>query len=161
MTKYLLVSSIAVALSATAALGQTPAAPAAKSTATPPVASSATAPAGQTTGMRMANTATMTIKFATVKPADLMSSKLIGVNVYNNQNESVGEIEDISIENGKTISAVIVSVGGFLGIGESYVALDPSTLVVSENDGTWKAFVNTSKDDLKNAPKFTYNKKKS
>lgn len=118
-------------------------------------------PAGHATGIKMANSATMAIKFATIKPADLMASKLIGVNVYNNQNESVGEIEDLAIQDGNTITGVIVSVGGFLGMGESYVALDPSTMVLSEKDGSWKAYVNTSKNDLKNAPKFTYSKKKN
>lgn len=60
------------------------------------------------------------------------------------------------IDGGRTISAVVVSVGGFLGLGESYVAVDPSTIVLNDRNGTWRAFVDTSKDNLKNAPKFTY-----
>jgi sporulation protein YlmC with PRC-barrel domain len=101
------------------------------------------------------------VKFVTVKPADLMSSQLIGTNVYNNQNESLGEIEDLVVENGQTITGVVVSVGGFLGIGESYVVLDPSTIVLNERDGSWRAYVDTSKDNLKNAPKFNYTKAKT
>lgn len=96
-----------------------------------------------------------------MKPADLVSSRLIGVTVYNNQNDSLGTIEDLVIENGRTITALVVSVGGFLGIGESYVALDPSTVVLNEKDGSLRAFVDTSRDNLKNAPKFAYAKKKS
>ena len=103
----------------------------------------------------------MAVKFVTVQPADFMSSKLVGVNVYNNQNELLGEIEDLVIDNGKTITGVVVSVGGFLGMGESYVVLDPSTVVLNEKDGKWRAFVDTSKDNLKNAPKFKYTKVKS
>jgi hypothetical protein len=109
----------------------------------------------------MANSATVAVKFVTVKPADLMSSKLVGANVYNNQNESLGEIEDLVVENGQTITGVVVSVGGFLGIGESYVVLDPSTIVLNERDGSWRAYVDTSKDNLKNAPKFNYTKAKT
>lgn len=90
-----------------------------------------------------------------------MTSKLIGINVYNNQNETLGEIEDLVVDKGKTLSGVVVSVGGFLGIGDSYVVLDPSTIVVSQKDGNWRAFVDTSKDNLKNAPKFKYTKKQS
>lgn len=41
------------------------------------------------------------------------------------------------------------------------MVLDPKTVVVSQKDGTWQAFVDTTKDTLKNAPKFTYSKKKS
>jgi sporulation protein YlmC with PRC-barrel domain len=108
----------------------------------------------------MADTATVALRFVTVQPADLMSSRLVGANVYNNQNESIGEVEDLVIENGKTITALVVAVGGFLGLGESYVALDPSTVVVSNKDGNFRVLVDTSKDNLKNAPKFTYAKKK-
>jgi hypothetical protein len=109
-------------------------------------------------GMKMGDTATVALKFVTIQPASMMSSKLIGANVYNKQNESLGEIEDMAIENGNRIAAVIVSVGGFLGIGEKYVAIDPSTIVVSQKDGNWRAYVDTSKDNLKNAPKFEYPK---
>lgn len=110
-------------------------------------------------GIRMANTATLAVRFVTVKPADVMASKLIGATVYNNQNESLGTVEDMVIDGGKTVSGVVVSVGGFLGLGESYVVLDPSTVVINQRDGVWRAFVDTSKDTLKNAPKFSYTRK--
>lgn len=122
-----------------------------------------TAGGAQPTGgsIQMADTATMAVRFVTIKPADVMASRLIGMNVYNNQNESIGEIQDLVIDNGKTITGVVVSVGGFLGIGESYKLVDPATMVVSNRDGNMKAFINTTKDNLKNAPAFTYNKNRS
>ena len=119
------------------------------------------APAMMGGGIQMADHATMAIKYTTVTPADMMSSKLVGLNVYNNQNDKLGEVEDLVIDNGKTVSGVVVSVGGFLGMGESYVLIDPASVVVSNKDNTWKAFVDTNKDSLKNAPKFTYSKKNS
>jgi hypothetical protein len=64
------------------------------------------------------------------------------------------------IENGKTLTGVVVSVGGFLGLGESYVVLDPSSLAISNKDGKWMVHADTDKDTLKNAPKFEYSKKK-
>ncbi len=118
-------------------------------------------PASSDMGMKMADTATVKLKYVTVKPADVMSSKLVGTTVYNNKNENVGEVEDLVIENGKTVTGVVVSVGGFLGMGESYVVLDPSTLAISDKDGKWAVHADTDKDMLKNAPKFTYSKKKS
>lgn len=136
---------------------QTPSAPA----QTPSTTAQTPAPANSAaTGMRMADKATVAIRFITVKPADIMSSKLVGTNLYNNQNESVGEIEDLVIENGKTITGLVVSVGGFLGMGESYVAIDPASVVLTQKDGTWRAIVDTNKDSLKSAPKFTYSKQK-
>ena len=150
-----------------AALAQTTTAPAPSTTAPAPTTTApmtGTAPMASTSadassmGLRMASSATVAIKFVTVKPADFMSSRLVGANVYNNQNETVGEIEDVVIDNGKTVSGLVVGVGGFLGMGESYVVLDPSTVVLNQQDGKWRAYVDTTKDNLKNAPKFTYTK---
>ena len=151
---------LAIALSTVSgfALAQSPA-PKAQSTV--PAATAHTTGMNADKGLRTANSATVAVKFVTVQPADFMSSKLVGVNVYNNQNELLGEIEDLVIDNGKTITGVVVSVGGFLGMGESYVVLDPSTMVLNEKDGKWRAFVDTSKDNLKNAPKFKYTKARS
>jgi len=73
----------------------------------------------------MADTAAMGVRFTTVKPADFMSSNLIGAHVYNNQNEKLGEIQDLVIEDGKTITGVVVSVGGFLGLGKPMWRLTP------------------------------------
>jgi sporulation protein YlmC with PRC-barrel domain len=107
-------------------------------------------------GMMMGDTATATLKFVQLSEADVMASKLNDLDVYNNQNENIGEIEDLVIQDGKTISGVVVSVGGFLGIDDRYVLLDPSSIVLNDQDGTLRAFVNTSKDELTNAPEFTY-----
>lgn len=74
-----------------------------------------------------------------------MSSKLNDLNVYNNQNQTIGEIEDLVIKDGKTLTGIDVSVGGFLGIGDRYVLLDPSSIVLSNENGTIRAHVNTSK----------------
>lgn len=128
---------------------------------TPPATTQGSSTGMSQSGLRVADKATVALKFVTVKAADFMTSKIIGTKVYNNQNESVGEIEDLVIENGKTIAGVVVSVGGFLGVGESYVVLDPSTVVLNQKDDTWKAFVDTSKDSLKDAPKFKYSKNKN
>jgi len=84
---------------------------------------------------RTAGVATLAVKFVTIKPADFMTTKLIGAAVYNNQKEKLGEIEDLAIENGKDVTGIVVSVGGFLGMGESYVVIDPKTVVVNQKDG--------------------------
>lgn len=152
--KNTVLAAVAVACMCVPALAQTtPSAPA------PGTAMPAATDAGTGTGMKMADTATVKLKYVTVKPADVMSSKLVGTTVYNNKNETVGEVEDLVIENGKTVTGVVV--GGFLGLGESYVVLDPSTLAISNKDGKWAVHADTDKDTLKNAPKFEYSKKKS
>ena len=137
----------------------------AQGTAAPPASTNQAAPSGAVTnsasGIQKATTATMAVRFLSIRSVDLMATKLIGVNVYNNQNKSLGEIEDLVLDNGKTLSGVVISVGGFLGIGEHYVIVDPATMVVQVTDSTMKAYINTTKDNLKGAPTFTYAKNKT
>ena len=108
----------------------------------------------KTTGTAPANA-----KFATVAKDEMFSSKLKGLNVYNQKEESVGEITDIAIKNNQ-VDALILSVGGFLGVGERYVAVSPSSVNIrhdSKND-KWLASMNTTKEVLKAAPEFKYPK---
>ena len=67
-------------------------------------------------------TAPAEAKFSTVSKDEMFSSKLKGLNVYNQKDESVGEITDLAIKNHQ-VDALILSVGGFLGMGEHYVAV--------------------------------------
>jgi sporulation protein YlmC with PRC-barrel domain len=98
-------------------------------------------------------------KFSTVAKDEMFSSKLKGLNVYNQQNDSIGEITDLAIKDHK-VDALILSVGGFLGMGERYVAVSPSSVNVKydEKNNKWMASMNTTKDALKAAPEFKYPK---
>ncbi|WP_426232335.1 PRC-barrel domain-containing protein [Pararhizobium sp. DWP3-4] len=111
-------------------------------------------------GITMGTSATIPLKFVNIQDTDLMTSSLIGVDIYNKQNEEIGEISDIVIGEGKSVIGIVASVGGFLSIGESYVVLDPASVALADVDGNWKAFVDTTKDDLSNAPKLDYSKMK-
>jgi sporulation protein YlmC with PRC-barrel domain len=50
-------------------------------------------------------------------------SKVIGLNVYNDNNENLGSINDLLMDKGGKIQAVVLSVGGFLGVGAHLVAV--------------------------------------
>ena len=49
--------------------------------------------------------------------------KMIGLNVYNNDNEKIGDIAELIIDRNGKVEAVVVEAGGFLGIGERDVAV--------------------------------------
>src|SRR5258708_15739221 len=51
------------------------------------------------------------------------ASKMVGLNVYNDNNESVGSINDLLTDKSGSIKAVVIGVGGFLGVGEHLVAV--------------------------------------
>jgi sporulation protein YlmC with PRC-barrel domain len=76
-----------------------------------------------------ANTDTATTA-APAAPSDTSSlkgswrtSKLVGLNVYNDSNEKVGSINDLLTDKSGDIKAVVIGVGGFLGVGEHLVAV--------------------------------------
>lgn len=83
----------------------------------------------------------------------LTSTTIVGDNVYNFQNESLGEIKDImlDLERGK-IEYVVIEYGGFLGIGEKYFAVPFEALTL---DPSRHAFIlDQPKEVLENAPGF-------
>jgi hypothetical protein len=51
------------------------------------------------------------------------ASKVVGLNVYNNENESIGSINDLLTDKSGNIKAAVIGVGGFLGVGEHLVAV--------------------------------------
>jgi sporulation protein YlmC with PRC-barrel domain len=51
------------------------------------------------------------------------ASKLVGVNVYNDANEKIGDINDVILDKAGKVENVILGVGGFLGMDEHYVAV--------------------------------------
>jgi sporulation protein YlmC with PRC-barrel domain len=54
---------------------------------------------------------------------DWRASKVVGLNVYNEQNEAVGAINDLLMDKSGSVKAAVISVGGFLGMGARLVAL--------------------------------------
>jgi sporulation protein YlmC with PRC-barrel domain len=54
---------------------------------------------------------------------DWRTSKVVGLNVYNDKNQNVGSINDLLTDKSGNIKAAVISVGGFLGVGSRYVAV--------------------------------------
>jgi hypothetical protein len=57
------------------------------------------------------------------KEGEWRASKLVGVNVYNDVNEKIGDINDVILDKSGKVENVVLGVGGFLGMGEHYVAV--------------------------------------
>jgi sporulation protein YlmC with PRC-barrel domain len=85
------------------------------------------------TSIAFAQTSTTTTDRANMAPAaasdtssfngDWRASKVAGLRVYNDKNESVGSINDLLMDKSGNIKAVVIGVGGFLGVGEHLVAV--------------------------------------
>jgi predicted outer membrane protein len=83
---------------------------------------------------------------------------LIGITVYGADNENIGEISDVILSNDSadgTIDAVIIDVGGFLGIGEKPVAMGFDALEIrADEDGRLYAYSRYGQEQLEGAPEY-------
>jgi hypothetical protein len=87
------------------------------------------------------------------------SSKLVGTSVTGANDQNIGEINDVLFDSGGMVKGVVVGVGGFLGIGEKDVAVPFRALNItrkSGDDAIDKITVSYTKEQLKDAPAFTY-----
>lgn len=97
------------------------------------------------------------VKFIDQQTTDRLASKLIGSDIRNNADASIGSISDIVFDESNKVRAFVVSVGGFLGVGNKYVAVDPSVVSISVgSDGKPSVKIDTDKDQLKAAPEYRY-----
>ena len=89
---------------------------------------------------------------------DQLATKIIGQPVYDGTEadaDNLGKINDLVVNGDGSIAAVVIGVGGFLGLGEKQVAVDFSALqLVVASDNTKRFVVKTTKDELTNAPDF-------
>ena len=85
-----------------------------------------------------------------------MASKMIGTTVVSANNESVGDINDVIVDRQGRAVAVVIGVGGFLGIGEKSVAMKLDRLQMTEDPkgGGLQLTMDVKKDELANAPSF-------
>jgi sporulation protein YlmC with PRC-barrel domain len=85
------------------------------------------------------------------------ASKLIGSKVYKGDT-SIGQIEDVLVDlDHATVAAVILSVGGFLGVGDKLVAVPVNQIKVGSEA---KFTTDLTKDQLASAPAFAFGKLK-
>ena len=95
---------------------------------------------------------------APVAKADgYLATNIIGENVYNGTGddaENIGDVNDIVIGADGKIEAVVVGVGGFLGIGEKDVAVDFTQLDWAEKDGDRWLVAPMTKEQLEAQPAF-------
>lgn len=91
---------------------------------------------------------------------DYLSSELMGSDVWSSRAddaENIGTINDLVFSEDGTIHAVIIGVGGFLGIGEKQVAADFNALeFVVAVDNTTRWVLPTTSEALENAPEFVW-----
>lgn len=89
-----------------------------------------------------------------MQPGQIRASKLIGAKVEDNQSNDVGKVSDIVIGRDGRVAAVVLSTGGFAGIGSKYLAVALADL--QQKQGETYA-LNVSQDEIKQAQEYKFN----
>lgn len=118
------------------------------------------ATAGVTTAMAqpVAGTAVLGVSVSEVQAVATgwsLKKSILGKSVYNDENKTVGKIDDVIVAPDKAVSYAIVGVGGFLGVGKHDVAIPVSQFKVEAKK---IMLPGATKDALKALPKFEYAK---
>ncbi len=88
-------------------------------------------------------------------PANSMkASNLIGSDVKTTGDEEVGAISDVIIDQDGKVAAILVGVGGFLGMGEKEVAISWDKVTRSGTGKDQELRIDQTRESLKNAPEF-------
>lgn len=98
-----------------------------------------------------------TVGYFVPSPDQVLATTVIGKTVFTGVDEdaeAVGEVSDVVIGPSGGTEAVVIGVGGFLGLGEKDVAVNFDRISWSDKDGQRIIVISATKDDLKNAPRF-------
>lgn len=91
---------------------------------------------------------------------DVSANAMIGAKIRNEAKDTVGAVEDLYLDGQGAIKTVVVSVGGFLGIGAKDVAIKWSDLKQSRDGKSLVLLTSLSKDDLKALPDYSAERRK-
>jgi sporulation protein YlmC with PRC-barrel domain len=96
-------------------------------------------------------------RLMTTLPADTLPvSEYYKEDVYDAHDSKIGDIKDVLLDKSGQVAAVILGVGGFLGIGEKDVAVPFNAIRVTRKNGKRYLMMDTTKEALTSAPGYTY-----
>jgi sporulation protein YlmC with PRC-barrel domain len=95
-------------------------------------------------------------------PADALTvTNYYKQSVYDPQQNKIGSIDDVLIDKQGKVEALIIGVGGFLGMGEKDVAVPFSAVKAERKNDKWYLTLDATKDSLKAATGYKYDRDKT
>jgi hypothetical protein len=147
MLKQLIVAT-ALTCGATAAFAQAP--PPSSTATTPAPTRPATSPTGPSTASAPAKESTGDFNAS----GQMAGSALIGAKIRNDAKETVGSVDDIYLDDSGNVKAVVVAVGGLLGVGARNVAVKWEDLKFGKDGKSLMITTSLTKDALKAMPDY-------
>lgn len=151
MRRTLIATAASLALLSGAAVAQTTSPTVGNPSSSTSSMSNTASPDSATTGSTAGSSATSGAMGGQLASAE----ELIGKTVYGRDNEKIGEVEDIILDTNGKAKQLVVSSGGFLGIGDKEVAVD-YTAAEWDSQNNRLNLAGMSRDDIKALPEFKY-----
>jgi sporulation protein YlmC with PRC-barrel domain len=150
-----LVAVPALAASPSGAAGPTPAmtAPATNSAPNMSAGMAGNHP-GQMTPAPGATSMSSSASLYTTTDGQVRIGKVVGASVYNDQNQSLGSVDDVLMSSDNKATAAVISVGGFLGMGEKLVSVPFDHLKIGKDRIVMPG---ATKASLKDMPPYKFN----
>ncbi|WP_158515765.1 PRC-barrel domain-containing protein [Pararhizobium polonicum] len=95
--------------------------------------------------------------YSSAAPEQVLATSVLGKTVYtgvDEQGEAIGDVNDVVINANGGAEALVIGVGGFLGMGEKDVAINFDRVSWSDRDGQRIIVVSATKEELQAAPEF-------
>jgi sporulation protein YlmC with PRC-barrel domain len=83
-----------------------------------------------------------------------LASDIYKADVYDNSEHKIGDVIDLVVDSNDDVTAAIIGVGGFLGVGQKDIWISFKKLKVATRDGKDWLVLNRTKDDLMRAPAY-------
>ncbi|OCX61103.1 hypothetical protein BFP70_16795 [Thioclava sp. SK-1] len=96
----------------------------------------------------------MTTDMMSADWSDMTAEELTGETIYGANDEKVGTVDEVVVDDQMKVTDVIVDVGGFLGLGAKQVALTPDQLELMQSDTGITVHVSATEDELKAMPEY-------
>ena len=84
-----------------------------------------------------------------------LASNWMSRSVYNNAGDEIGTVSDIVLDAEGKVTAIVIGVGGVMGLGQKQVAVSFASIQETTKDGKAQLMANLSKEDLEKAPSYT------
>ncbi len=84
-----------------------------------------------------------------------LATSYIGKNVFGADGERIGDVNDVVVDTQPAgVAAIVIGVGGFLGLGEKDVAVPLGAVRLERIDGVQRLVMSVTREDLRKAPTF-------
>ena len=95
--------------------------------------------------------------YSQIEARDVSTEMLIGKSVYDTQENDVGSIDDMLLDEDGAVSHIIIDFGGFLGIGSSQASIgfDELTILTTEGYSDVRVYVDATKAQIQDLPRYS------